>query len=67
MDDKIRISRSKVGIVDQLRVFVRSDYSEEDMDAAEKQTQKIKRSQNEHKFGSHRKYIFFQRVCSRTQ
>ena len=25
MDDKIRVSRSKVGIVDQLRVFLRSD------------------------------------------
>ena len=28
MDDEIRISRSKVGIVDQLRVFIRSDYLE---------------------------------------
>lgn len=25
MDDKIRVSRSKVGIVDQLRVFVKSE------------------------------------------
>jgi hypothetical protein len=25
MDDKIRVSRSKVGMVDQLRVFLRSD------------------------------------------
>jgi hypothetical protein len=34
MDSELRISRSKVGIVDQLRVFVRS---EETMDHAEKE------------------------------
>jgi hypothetical protein len=31
MDDKLRISRSKVGIVDQLRVFIRSDLQTRNM------------------------------------
>ena len=34
MDDEIRISRSKVGIFDQLRVFIKSDV---DRDSAEKE------------------------------
>ena len=34
MDDKIRVSRSKIGIVDQLRVFVKSELQEKmDTDA----------------------------------
>ena len=41
MDDKIRISRSKVGIVDQLRVFLKSELQATAVEAADIQDAEI--------------------------